>query len=463
VPPAGPAPAPARPPGALPVQQRFTTADAQRLLWRAGFGPRPGDAARLVAMGLEAAVASLVHPTGAASLVGPAPHDDNGDPLAPLTRWGHDAVAWLDRMVRSDQPLVERMTLIWHDWFAVSREQVNQAPLMLAQNELFRRNALGNLGDLLRGVTHDPAMLVFLSGIANRAGDPNENYAREIMELFTLGAGRGAYSEGDVRELARAFTGETADWVDGTGFANFRFVAARHDGGAKTIFGKTGNWTADDGWRLCLEHPGHASFFVTKLWSAFVPTVPDAGTVAALAALYVSGGHAIAPVVEAILRHPDLYDGPAMVKSPVTYAAGVLRQTGRFVETTDWAWLLDLSGQLPYFPPNVAGWDESRWLDTSTWRGRWYLAVWALRDREIDAWDAAAPYDPAETPAAAVDKALAFFGGQAITSEMRAGLERFAADAIPPTLSSWERGPYRALRQNALRLLVATCSDHQTS
>ncbi|MEA2271984.1 MAG: hypothetical protein QOI98_692, partial [Solirubrobacteraceae bacterium] len=237
--------------------------NAERLLWRAGFGPRPGDVDRVVQAGIPATVHQLVHPTGAAQLVGPAPRDDDGNALAPEDAWGHDHLWWLDRMVRSNQQLVERMTLIWHDWFATSNEKVGNQRMMLAQNETIRANALGSFADMLTALTQDPAMLVWLDGIENRASDPNENYGREVMELFTLGADRGAYTEDEVRELARALTGWRADWVDDVGMTNFRFDTRRHDSGSKTVFGKTGNYDWQDAVRLCLENPYHASFFVT--------------------------------------------------------------------------------------------------------------------------------------------------------------------------------------------------------
>ncbi len=190
------------PPPAVPMTAR----QAERLLWRAGFGPKPGDVARVAAMGLDAAIAELVHPVGEATLVGPAPHDGDGGALQPYDLYGHDHLWWLDRMVRSDQPLVERMALVWHDWFACNRDKV-QIDLLLGQNALFRRSALGSFANLLRDVTVDPAMLAFLDGIDNRKGSPNENYAREVMELFTLGADRGAYTETDIRQAAKALTG----------------------------------------------------------------------------------------------------------------------------------------------------------------------------------------------------------------------------------------------------------------
>ena len=184
---------------------------------------------------VEAVVQSLTRPSGAAVLHGPAPTDDEGNALSPADSWGQDHCWWLDRMVRSDQQLVERMTFIWHDWFANSNEKVNSQQRMLDQNNLFRANALGNFHDLFMAVTTDPAMLVFLDGIYNDKWEPNENYAREMMELFSLGADRGAYSEDDIREQARALTGWRYDWSNELGAYNFRFDPKRHDTGTKTV------------------------------------------------------------------------------------------------------------------------------------------------------------------------------------------------------------------------------------
>ncbi len=218
---------------AAPVYRgHFGKPQAERLLWRAGFGPRPGEAERLARMGLHGAVHHLTHP-GRERLKGPRPHDDNGRALAPNDAWGHDQLWWLDRMVRTRRPLIERMTLVWHDWFATSREGVGPARLMLRQNRLFRTHALGSFATLLREVTCDPAMLLWLNGTDNTRDDPNENYAREMMELFTLGADRGAYTEHDVREQARALTGWDNDWSDNLGPVNFHFDKKRHDTGTK--------------------------------------------------------------------------------------------------------------------------------------------------------------------------------------------------------------------------------------
>src|SRR3954452_6364532 len=210
----------------------FGQAEAERLLWRAGFGPRPDEAYTYSKLGLRGAVHRLTNP-GAEKLTGPWPHDDRGRHLAPFDAWGHDHLWWLDRMVRTRRPLVERMTLVWHDWFATSNAGVGSQKLMLAQNRLLRRSALGRFDHLLVAITANPAMLLWLSGTDNRKGAPNENYGRELMELFTLGEGNG-YTESDVREQARALTGWTSTWTRNNGQVNFRFDPARHDPAAKT-------------------------------------------------------------------------------------------------------------------------------------------------------------------------------------------------------------------------------------
>lgn len=187
-----PFPAPQPPSDQLVYSGPFTARQAERLLWRAGFGPRPGQAQQLAPLGLAGAVQSLTRASGAPTLSGAAPVDENGQPLAPADSWGHDHLYWLDRMVRSGQSLVERMALVWHDWFATSNAGVNSQQHMLDQVDMFRVQGLGSFHDLLRAVTVDPAMLTWLNGTDNRAGETNENYGREVMELFTLGADRGA-------------------------------------------------------------------------------------------------------------------------------------------------------------------------------------------------------------------------------------------------------------------------------
>jgi uncharacterized protein (DUF1800 family) len=435
----------------------FGREQAERLLWRAGFGPRKGEAAALAKLGLDGAVRSLTRP-GPERLVGPAPRDEKGRALAPADAWGHDHLWWLDRMVRTSRPLAERMTLVWHDWFATSLAGVGSQKLMLAQNRLLRRHALGRFDTLLRDVTRDPAMLLWLSGTENTKWSPNENYARELMELFTLGAGRG-YTERDVREQARALTGFDNDWRRGAGNVNFRYVRDRHDQGVKRVFGRSGRFDWEDAIRLCLSHQRHPSFFLEKLWRYFVPAAPDGATRRSLEAAYRKDFQ-VRPVVEAILRHPALYTGPRMVKPPAVYTAGLLRALGRGIDTTAWAWLSSGTGQRLFMPPNVAGWDDERWLDTATFRGRWWVANYATQPFSLT--DKQAASLPAE-PEALVEAAIAFWGSPTVRPETRVALTAFAARALGDADARWKKTSYRFLTANALRQLVAVSPDFQTS
>ncbi len=446
------------------LEAHLDLAGAHRLLWRAGVGPAPGEVDALVGQPVQQAVYALTRPSGEATLSGPAPVDEEGNPLAPADAWGEDHCWWLDRMIRTDQPLVERMTFIWHDWFANSNEKVGSQQLMLDQNELFRANALGSFHDLFVAVTANPAMLVFLDGIYNDKDEPNENYGREMMELFSLGADRGAYTEDDVREMARALTGWRAEWTEGAGLQNFHFDPSRHDTGQKTVFGRTGNWNSEDAVRLCVEHPLHPSFFVTKLWGYFIPAPPDEATLASLQGLYVSSGYSIRAVVEAILQHPDFYEGPELLTPPVVYNAGLLRAIGRPIDTTDWTWLCAGAGQQLFYPPNVSGWDFSRWLDTSTIKARWEIANYVAAKTYPDPWSEAEPaYDPTEDPATALARAMTYWGQPLLSGESQQSIAAFAESCLPSKLADWQQSPYRAIRQNALRMLIATAPDMQVS
>jgi uncharacterized protein (DUF1800 family) len=364
-------------------------------------------------------------------------------------------------MVRTNQPLVERMALVWHDWFSTSNDGVGQQSLMLGQNDLFRRSAFGSFAQIAHDVTQDPAMIVWLNLNENSRWNPNENYARELMELFTLGADRGAYTEQDVRNLARALTGFDFEWSDELGMYDFRYVPERHDNGNKTIFGKTGAFTWEQGVAMCVHHPMHPSFFVNKLWSYFIATPPSDSDRKALESLYTSSGYQVRPVLEAILLHPAFHTGPRMVKPPVVFVAGILRMLQRGVDGEQWYWLCQAAGQQLFYPPNVAGWDDSRWLDTSTVRGRFDIVAWMVRDRYLDG-AAVDDYDATETPQAAVAAARAWAGDPNLTAETVTLLTSFAANALAGA-AGWQQSSYRGLRQNALRPLILASPDYQTS
>jgi uncharacterized protein (DUF1800 family) len=170
--------------------------------------------------------------------------------------------------------------------------------------------------------------------------------------------------------------------------------------------------------------------------------------------------YAVRPVVEAILKHPSLYRGPRMVKPPIVYLAGLLRGSGRWVDTGSWTWLSDMMRQRLFVPPNVAGWEDDRWLDTGTWRARWLTAGYVLRDREEDPGD---PYDETERPDVAVDRAVRFWGTPTVSATTRARLLAFSRRVDAAADKPYKRSGYYASRQNALRMLVATSPDLQTS
>jgi uncharacterized protein (DUF1800 family) len=466
--------APASPPAPSPTPvpalgaQPITLAQARRLLWRAGFGPTPGQAEALVGTPVEQVVFSLTRPSGAATLTGPEPVEEKGEPLDPYDVWGDDHCWWLDRMVRSDQQLVERMTFIFHDWFANSNEQVNSQRMMIEQNELLRSMVFGSFHDLFLAVTVNPAMLVFLNGIYNEKGNTNENYGREMMELFSLGADRGAYTQDDVHAMGRALTGWRAEWSEELGLYDFHFDPSRHDTSPKTVFGQTGNWNYEDAVRLCVEHPLHASFFVTKLWGYFIPSPPSEATLASLQGLYTSTGYSIRAVLEAILLHPDFYEGPELVTPPVVYNAGLLRSIGRPIDTNAWAWLSANAGQQLFYPPNVSGWDFGAWLDTSTTKARWEMASYVTSKTYPNPWADAekgeSVYSATENPAEALASALAYWANPLLSSESEECIATFAQSCpVGTSKTEWELSPYRAMRQNALRMLIATSPDMQVS
>lgn len=444
-------------PRSLPVYHGpFGRVQAERLLWRAGVGPRPGEGHQLAGLDMDDAVRSLTRP-GQERLLGPSPRAEGG-PLAPNELPSHSHAWWLDRMARTRRPLVERMSLVWHDWFATSIEGVDSPRLMLKQNHLLRRHALGSFANLLEGVTRDPAMLVWQDGFRNRKESPNENYAREMMELFTLGAGRG-YTERDVREQARALTGWTSDRNAQGRPVNFRFDRNLHDTGMKVIFGKRGRFDWRDACRLCIGNPKHPSFFVGKLWSYFVPTPPSHATRRGLERLYRARDHGVRPVLEAILKHPDFYEGPPMVKPPVIYTAGLLRATGRGVDTSAWGFWGRLCGQELFHPPNVAGWNDERWLDSGTWLARWRVAAQVIGPVALTG-----PTTGGVTAEQLVERALRFWHRPALSEATHGTLLHFARSALRDAQRSRDTArAHPALIENALRQLIAVSPDFQVA
>jgi hypothetical protein len=205
----------------------------------------------------------------------------------------------------------------------------------------------------------------------------------------------------------------------------------------------------------------HASFFVNKLWSYFIPTPPDKQTAAGLEALYKQG-YQIRPVVSAILQHPDLYEGQRMVKPPVVHVAGLLRRIGEGVNTTAWAWIGQISGQQLFYPPNVAGWDDTRWLDTATFRGRWEGVQQVLQNYTVNA-PKKLPTTTPPTASQLLESALAFWNKPELSPGTTYQLNRFATLALRDGKADWEQQAYPYLVENALRQLIGASPDMQTS
>jgi uncharacterized protein (DUF1800 family) len=286
-------------------------------------------------------------------------------------------VWWLNRMRYTPNPYREKMTLFWHGHFATSMVKVREGYLMWQQNELLRQHAFGNFGLMVKGISRDPAMLVWLDTRESKRDHPNENFARELMELFTLGIGN--YTENDVQQGARAFTGYRIDPVDDA----FRYVPFQHDDSDKTFLGETGPFTGDDVIDTILQQPACASFISKKLWTFFAYEDPDPALVSALAWDFRQSSYEIRPLMRTIFRSSEFYSPDAVrtqIKSPVQWVV----QTSKILDSPLARQrvavnALRLLGQVPFAPPNVKGWDGNRaWITTSTLLLRYNMANFAL-------------------------------------------------------------------------------------
>ena len=229
---------------------------------------------------------------------------------------------WVHRMVASTHPLVEKMTLFWHGHFT-SKDGAAQGDLLYNQNQLFRQNALGNFRTLTLAVSRDPEMLRYLNGNQNYKAHPNENYGRELMELFTCGIGH--YTEDDVKAAARAFSG----WNLRQG--EFTFNVRQHDNDPKTFLGKTGNWNGDDIVDILVAHPATAQRLCTQLWAYFAYPDPEPEVVSALVKTYFASGYDIRVVLDVIFRSHAFYSDKArfaVIKSPAQYVIGTVKMLG---------------------------------------------------------------------------------------------------------------------------------------
>jgi len=352
----------------------WNSREAAHLLRRAGFGGSPQEIATAASAGMEAAVSKLMH-FGIDSLP-QAPQGDisySNGPLADKMQRRNAIMLtqlwWLNRCLLTTNPLQERMVYFWSNHFTSGIGQKGIMPEMTVdQYSLFRRFALGNYAQLTKEVSRDPAMLHYLDGIVNRAQHPNENYARELMELFTLGVGN--YTEEDVRQSARAFTGNTVDRLSGQSIFNPRL----HDDGVKTFLGRSGNFDGDNIVDIIMSQPATARFMARKFLRAFVYDDPENELVDAVAAKFQDSGYDVASVVGTLLRSNVFYSQRAyraLVKSPLELTIGAMKTLGATAVGARTLGALAQMGQIPMQPPNVAGWTGGRlWLNTGTYNAR---------------------------------------------------------------------------------------------
>jgi hypothetical protein len=373
-------------PGLDPLpKEDFSLSDARHLLFRAGFGGTPEEVQRLHRLGLERMVSWLVDYERKPDLIGPL----NIQPLPPLDyrafrkldemerrkirgeRRRMDAIRvynllswWGDRMLRTRRPLEEKMTLFWHGHFTSSQRDVRNGYRMYLQNQTLRENATGNFRDLLHAISKDPAMLEYLDNNRNRRGRPNENFAREVMELFTLGIGN--YTEDDIKEAARAFTG----WTFNGNTSAFVFQMRQHDYGEKTFLGRKGNFDGDDILEILLEQKSCAPYIAKKIFSYFAYENPDPALVENLGEYLRACNYEIKPLLRRIFLSRAFYSKQAkgtQVKSPVMFVVSTIRMMGMnpppggIVAAT-----ANPLGQRLMDPPNVKGWERGlSWITTA--------------------------------------------------------------------------------------------------
>jgi len=356
--------------------------DARHLLTRTGFVPSPQQLAPWVGLTAEAAVDRLIGAARSAQPLHPAPAFTREPIRTPPGRLADEearkaarqqarrdtlelAAWWLQEMRDTAAPLAERMTLFWHNHFATSEQKVHSPQGLFIQQQLLRREALGSFRSLLHGIARDPAMLIYLDGAANRAQAPNENFAREVMELFTLGEGR--YGEQDIKEAARAFSGWTVDRESWSAQLRPRL----HDAGSKTLFGRSAAYDADGALDQMLAQPAAARFIAGKLWREFVSPVPDGPALERVAKRLRDSGWRIDAALRELLLS-DAFWAPAqravLIKSPVELTVGTLRQFDIQLDNlVPVAMASARLGQGLFMPPNVKGWPGyTDWITSTT-------------------------------------------------------------------------------------------------
>lgn len=380
---------------------------ARHLLQRAGFGLPLGAENRLEPLGLEGAVSALVdyeaQPDAFPSpdwITPPLEFDEirdrfrGGDEdqrrmmfrdlrLQQREEVSRLKVWWLGKIRQTRRPLQEKMALFWHGHFAVSAEKVRQPAFNLELNEIFRRHATGNFRELVFEVGKSPAMLLYLDNQRNRRGNPNENWSRELLELFTLGEGN--YTEADIKEAARAFSGYGFNPTNG----RFRLNTAQHDSGVKTFLGKTGNLDGVDIIDTIFTQEAAAPFLVRKLWEYFAHENPDEALVERLATVFRAADYELKPLLRAMFTDPEFYSPRAMagqIKSPVQFLVMLTAQMDLPIpDEVTTGILLRALGQDLFYPPNVRGWLGNRhWINTNTLLARQNIAGWLVAGTSLN-------------------------------------------------------------------------------
>jgi uncharacterized protein (DUF1800 family) len=391
----------------LPAAQ-WNEATAAHLLNRAGFGGSPTDIANLHQMGLDRAVSWLVDYEKTPDDTPPPDWTQNipedyytsrqavlkaADPdtrreldrqnralenkqIADLRYW------WMRRMALGPRPFQEKMTLFWHGHFATSFEKVRSPYFLWLQNETMRENATGTFPQLLTAIAEDPAMLDYLDGERSNKNKPNENFAREVLELFTLGEGH--YTEQDIQQSAKAYTG----WGLAPDRLRFQYHPNNHDPGPKTIFGQTGNFTGEEVLQLICSQPQCAAFITAKIWRFFVQDEPPAPLVAALAANFTSHGLDLKQLMRTIFRSQEFYAPDVVrsqIKSPVQWLISATHQLEAPLPTEPMTLVMLLQlGQELFQPPNVKGWDGGvGWITTNSLLDRYNFAAALVEGQRV--------------------------------------------------------------------------------
>ncbi|MGF6771390.1 uncharacterized protein (DUF1800 family) [Paraburkholderia sp. GAS199] len=364
------------------AQDLLDADDARFFLTRVGFAPDSAELARYVGLTREQAVDKVLASTRTEAVtplpdwvLEPVPAREvrkawtvdqrRDDQRLRVQRYEVLRAWWVREMLTTPSPLTERMTLFWHNHFTSGQDKVPFPQLMAQQNMLLRRDALGNFGDLLHAVAKDPAMLRYLDGASNRKGRPNENFAREVMELFSLGEGH--YSQQDVSEAARAYTG----WSLDPDTEAYVWRANQHDDGVKTVLGRTGEFDGDQVLDILLAQPETASFVTAKLWREFVSDTPDPARIAPIAAQFRASHYDIKVALRALILSDAFWqddDRGVLVKSPAEFVVGTLRAFDiGYDNTAPFATQIRALGENLFYPPNVKGWPGgTTWINSST-------------------------------------------------------------------------------------------------